>query len=54
MVNSTYRKSYVKLNDMVQEMFPPLQPQRPHDDEDYNDFNYWRVPLPTLEPEPKK
>lgn len=54
LVNSTLRKSYVKLNDMVQEMFPPLQAQRPHVDEDYNDFNYWKVPLPAVEPEPKK
>ena len=54
-VNSSLRKSYVKLNDMVQEMFPPLHAQRTNDDEEFNNFNYWKVPLPAIEVDaPKK
>lgn len=52
-VNSTLRKSYEKLNDMVQAMFPSLQPAK-QVDEDFNDVNYWKVPLPALDIDPPK
>jgi len=43
----SYRKTYRVLNDMVHEMFPPLEKIHVH--EDWNDWNFWKTPEPTLE-----
>eukprot|EP01113_Clastostelium_recurvatum_P022951 TRINITY_DN2745_c0_g1_i5.p1 TRINITY_DN2745_c0_g1~~TRINITY_DN2745_c0_g1_i5.p1 ORF type:complete len:1209 (-),score=333.80 TRINITY_DN2745_c0_g1_i5:62-3688(-) len=45
-INHTYKKSYHKLNEVVEEMFPS-QNARPHVDEAYNDWNYWKQDIPT-------
>eukprot|EP01102_Stenamoeba_stenopodia_P019264 TRINITY_DN722_c0_g1_i1.p1 TRINITY_DN722_c0_g1~~TRINITY_DN722_c0_g1_i1.p1 ORF type:complete len:1004 (-),score=227.64 TRINITY_DN722_c0_g1_i1:70-3081(-) len=45
-VNNTYKKTYTSLYEMVNEMFPSGSK---HTLEEYNDFNYWKVPLPPLE-----
>ncbi|KAI1319801.1 hypothetical protein EDD11_003186 [Mortierella claussenii] len=41
---STYKSSYVKLNDLVNEIFPGKR-QAP----EFNDWNYWKPILPTIE-----
>lgn len=37
---------YIKLTDLVEFMFPPLQR---HVNIDFNDWNYWKSPLPIIE-----
>jgi phosphatidate phosphatase LPIN len=45
--NNTYKKSYVKLNDLVNEMFPPIN--KPLENDEFNAFQYWKLPpSPTL------
>eukprot|EP01090_Pellita_catalonica_P023717 TRINITY_DN9923_c0_g2_i1.p1 TRINITY_DN9923_c0_g2~~TRINITY_DN9923_c0_g2_i1.p1 ORF type:complete len:306 (-),score=48.11 TRINITY_DN9923_c0_g2_i1:810-1727(-) len=47
--NKTYKKSYIKLNDLVHEMFPAVNNQ-PHTEEEYNAFQYWKKrPSPLLD-----
>ncbi len=36
------------MNDLVGEMFPHSSPAK-DEDEDFNNFNYWKMPLPTLD-----
>ncbi|EGG18195.1 hypothetical protein DFA_03682 [Cavenderia fasciculata] len=49
--NNTYNKSYTKLNDLVQDMFPHAKTSV---DEQWNEFHYWRktrvLPISKLEP----
>ncbi len=47
-MNWTYRKTYVNMNDLVGEMFPHTSSAK-DEDEDFNNFNYWKMPLPTLD-----
>lgn len=42
----TQHKSYNDINTLVYEIFPP--PQSKTADEGFNDFNYWKLPLPEL------
>lgn len=43
---SSHRGSYVGLNDLVNEMFPPVKTKvKP----DFTDFTYWRDPIPEID-----
>ncbi|TPX46585.1 phosphatidate phosphatase [Synchytrium endobioticum] len=44
MVN--YKSSYIKLNDLVDQIFPPLTRSV---DTDFSDFGYWRTVLPDMD-----
>ncbi|KAI8364644.1 Lipin/Ned1/Smp2-domain-containing protein [Radiomyces spectabilis] len=49
-----FKSSYIHLNDLVDQIFPPINKAI---DEQYNDWNYWKAPiatvdLPELESEP--
>ncbi|KAJ1547106.1 hypothetical protein HK096_004285, partial [Nowakowskiella sp. JEL0078] len=39
---STYKSTYMKLNDIVDQLFPPISKSI---NTDYNDFNFWRMPM---------
>ncbi|KAF9156624.1 hypothetical protein DFQ26_009292 [Actinomortierella ambigua] len=41
---STYKSTYIALNDLVHQMFPCQKVVS-----EYNDWNYWKQPLPTIE-----
>lgn len=41
-------KSYTALHALVDEMFPPMSS---HEQEEYNEWNFWKVPLPDIEDE---
>lgn len=41
-------KSYTSLHALVDEMFPPMSS---HEQEEYNEWNFWKVPLPDIEDE---
>jgi len=43
-INQTYKKSYLKLNETIAEMFPPASKSGVN--EKYNDWNYWKQPVP--------
>ncbi|KAJ1883285.1 lipin Ned1 [Coemansia sp. RSA 1722] len=43
-----YRSSYVKINDLVDMMFPPLSTKL---DPTYNDWEYWKRALPEIDDE---
>jgi len=47
----TFRFKYLSLNDIVNQMFPPLTEQSKEINESFSDFNYWRQPLPPLDDE---
>ncbi|KAI8806761.1 Lipin/Ned1/Smp2-domain-containing protein [Cladochytrium replicatum] len=40
-----YKSSYIKLNDIVDQIFPPLGKAL---DTEFNDFHFWRPPLPEV------
>lgn len=40
-----YKSSYVKLNDLVDQIFPAVQKALPTE---FNDHNYWKQPLPQI------
>ncbi|KAJ3055774.1 hypothetical protein HK097_009344 [Rhizophlyctis rosea] len=44
---ATYKTSYIKLNDIVDQIFPPITD--PITMPEYNDFNYWRPTFPEIE-----
>ncbi|KAJ3129456.1 Nuclear elongation and deformation protein 1 [Nowakowskiella sp. JEL0407] len=46
---STYKSSYMKLNDIVDQIFPPIDTINGTGDTDFNDFNFWRSPMSELE-----
>ena len=48
---SIYKSSYGKLNDLVDQIFPP---EKQKIEELYSDFSYWRVPLPVVTDIPKE
>jgi phosphatidate phosphatase LPIN len=41
-----FKSSYIHLNDLVDQMFPPIN-KTIH--EEYNDFNYWKSPMPEID-----
>mgnify|MGYP007125571389 CR=1 FL=1 len=53
LINDNLFKSYTKINELVEQMFPPYHPEeKRHVDteEQWNDWQYWRTPPPyTLE-----
>jgi phosphatidate phosphatase LPIN len=46
--NRTYRKTYTSLHELVDDMFPPFDSASGDLDEQFNDANYWALPLPEL------
>jgi phosphatidate phosphatase LPIN len=48
-LNKTYKKTYDNMAQMVNEMYPPTQEYKKGVNSDYNDWNFWKVPLPELE-----
>jgi len=46
---TSYKTTYFELNGLVYEIFPPRHIKAKCLDEQYNDFNYWKVPLPSLD-----
>ncbi|KAG5462436.1 MAG: LOW QUALITY PROTEIN: Lipin/Ned1/Smp2-domain-containing protein [Olpidium bornovanus] len=45
-----YKSSYIKLGDLVHLIFPPVaDAERAKIEEEYNDFNYWKPPLPAID-----
>jgi len=43
----SYKKTYAKMNDLVHEMFPPLHKDKTFHEE-WNDWNHWKLPTPTV------
>lgn len=43
---SGYKSTYGKLNDLVDQIFPPVNEQI---NSDFNDYNYWKSPFPDIE-----
>ncbi|RKP25270.1 Lipin/Ned1/Smp2-domain-containing protein, partial [Syncephalis pseudoplumigaleata] len=41
-----FRSSYVSLNDIVDQIFPPVNTKL---QDEYNDYNFWKAPLPEIE-----
>ncbi|KAI9594226.1 Lipin/Ned1/Smp2-domain-containing protein [Syncephalis fuscata] len=41
-----FRSSYVSLNDIVDQIFPPVTTKL---EDEYNDYNFWKTPLPDIE-----
>ncbi|KAF2077434.1 hypothetical protein CYY_001283 [Polysphondylium violaceum] len=51
--NTTYNKTYTKLNDLVQDMFPCLHNGKHSVDEQWNEYHYWKksiTPIHKLDP----
>ena len=48
-INKTYKKTYHNLHDLVHEMFPHTVEYKKGVSEDYNDWNYWKIPIPDLD-----
>lgn len=44
-------KSYTSLHKLVDDMFPAMSS---HEQEDFNSWNYWKLPLPDIEDEFKR
>lgn len=44
-----FTSSYLHLNDLVDHIFPPVNTTSVATDEEYNDWNYWKQPLPAVE-----
>ncbi|KAI9470521.1 MAG: Lipin/Ned1/Smp2-domain-containing protein [Benjaminiella poitrasii] len=41
-----FRSSYIHLNDMVDQIFPPINKTV---QEEYSDYNFWKTPMPEIE-----
>ncbi|KAI8881765.1 LNS2-domain-containing protein [Backusella circina FSU 941] len=41
-----FKSSYIHLNDLVDQIFPPIHRAM---DEEYNDWQYWKSPLPEID-----
>jgi phosphatidate phosphatase LPIN len=41
-----FKSSYIHLNDLVDQIFPPIHRAI---DEEYNDWNFWKTPLPDID-----
>ncbi|KAI8097151.1 Lipin/Ned1/Smp2-domain-containing protein [Halteromyces radiatus] len=44
-----FTSSYIHLNDLVDQIFPPVNTKTTTTDEEYNDWNFWKQPLPEIE-----
>jgi len=47
--NKTYSKTYHNMAQLVNEMYPPTREYEKGVSEDYNDWNYWKIPVPDLD-----
>eukprot|EP00741_Cyanophora_paradoxa_P009983 tig00000157_g9669.t1 len=47
--NKTYLATYASLNRLYNEMFPPLKRAVAEEDENFNEWSYWKTPLPALD-----
>ncbi|KAF4513935.1 UNVERIFIED_CONTAM: hypothetical protein B566_EDAN018306 [Ephemera danica] len=47
-LTQTFQSSYSNMSYIVDQMFPPTEDSSAADD--YNSFNYWREPIPELDP----
>ena len=48
-LNKTYKSTYHNLTELVKVMYPPTQEHSQGVSQDYNDWNYWKIPLPELD-----
>jgi len=48
-LNKTYKSTYHNLTELVKVMSPPTQEHSQGVSQDYNDWNYWKIPLPELD-----
>jgi len=46
---TTYKSTYYDLNDLFNQMFPPINAVDKEVKEEYSDFNYWREELPQVQ-----
>lgn len=44
-----FTSSYIHLNDLVDQIFPPVNTKTITTDEEYNDWNFWKQPLPDID-----
>ncbi|KAI8881900.1 LNS2-domain-containing protein [Backusella circina FSU 941] len=44
-----FKSSYIHLNDLVDQIFPPINMSKPEVNEEYNDYNYWKSPFPDID-----
>ncbi|ORZ17010.1 Lipin/Ned1/Smp2-domain-containing protein [Absidia repens] len=44
-----FKSSYVDLNGLVDQMFPPLDNDKATEDQSFNDWNFWKAPLPVID-----
>lgn len=44
-----FKSSYVDLNGLVDQMFPPVNNDGAVEDQTFNDWNFWKTPLPTVD-----
>ncbi|CAO3587512.1 unnamed protein product [Absidia cylindrospora] len=44
-----FKSSYVDLNGLVDQMFPPLDNDKVVEDQSFNDWNFWKAPLPVID-----
>lgn len=47
-VAESFKTTYPALNDIVNQMFPPINENSSEVKETFSDFNYWRQPLPSI------
>jgi len=48
-INKTYSKTYHNMATLVNEMYPPTQEYAKGVSADYNDWNYWKLPVADLD-----
>ncbi|KAL4504406.1 hypothetical protein ABPG72_009852 [Tetrahymena utriculariae] len=48
-MNNTFKKTYLQLNDMVDQVFPPIKQEEDQVQEEYNSFNFWKIKPPAVE-----
>ncbi|KAL4456231.1 hypothetical protein ABPG74_014192 [Tetrahymena malaccensis] len=48
-INNTFKKSYLQLNDMVDQVFPPIKQEEDQVQEEYNSFNFWKIKPPAVD-----
>ncbi|KAI8330886.1 Lipin/Ned1/Smp2-domain-containing protein [Chlamydoabsidia padenii] len=44
-----FTSSYIHLNDLVDQIFPPVNTKTLKTDEEFNDWNFWKQPLPEID-----
>ncbi|KAI8075012.1 Lipin/Ned1/Smp2-domain-containing protein [Gongronella butleri] len=45
----SFTSSYIDLNDLVDQIFPPVVKDDEETDNSYNDWNFWKQPLPEID-----